>query len=135
MTKDQKQRIVANYFGEALSTEDLLNTPESELDSLIAQIQKQSEITPRKATEKKSVPGRIFDELTDLICTLLDRWECEKEFEDLSDYGEVIEKALKKYGANFIMMLCDPFGYVYSYRGYRFKVTLTVDGEYAYQKV
>lgn len=59
----------------------------------------------------------MFTSLNDILPNLFFRWQDEKEYEDINDYGEVIDKHLKANHPNirFLLMNKVPFGFVFTY--------------------
>jgi hypothetical protein len=58
----------------------------------------------------------MFDKLTPMFLNLMDRWGDEHEYEDITDYGEVIKKQLPR-GFKLTEMMKVPFGFVFTLDG------------------
>lgn len=57
--------------------------------------------------------SKAIDEMQGLLCRLHDRWQDEREYEDLAEYGKVIAKQLPKW-MKLETMTKRPFGFVFS---------------------
>lgn len=62
---------------------------------------------------KKCFWTSFNEQLADLFFALKERWECEKEFEDINEYGKALENngLLPKCGGKIIAMTKRPFGF------------------------
>lgn len=77
---------------------------------------KRSEIWKKVNTEKNA----------DLLMGLRERWECEKEYEDIADYLEVI----KKHIPEAYKIYKRPFGFLCKADDGEIKISLKVSGNY-----
>jgi hypothetical protein len=55
----------------------------------------------------------MFDDIADPVFCLKARWSCEREFEDINDYGKVIARKLPS-GFKLEKMTKAPFGFHFS---------------------
>jgi hypothetical protein len=64
--------------------------------------------------ERKIVHQKMMDEVSKTFFNLYFRWESEREYEDIKEYGEVLKPLVKKVGADYVKMSKRPFGVIYS---------------------
>lgn len=64
--------------------------------------------------ERIELSQKIYENLEKTMDSLYGRWSCEKEYEDIKDYGEVIKKIIEPMGATFLRMKKRPFSFEYS---------------------
>jgi hypothetical protein len=82
---------------------------------------------------KKPVHNKVkkfWRDNQEILENLYCRWQDEKEYEDIKDYGEVIRPKVEKIGGKFLKMLKRPFGYNFQLGGatYRIYVNSTTYG-------
>lgn len=67
--------------------------------------------------------NKTFEKIEKLMGNLLDRWQDEKEYEDIDDYGKVIAKELPKE-MEFLNMHKRPFGFTFEldYKIYKIEI-------------
>lgn len=76
--------------------------------------------------------NKIFKKVENLIYNLADRWSEEYMYEDIKEYGKVIEKELIKINPEFegkIKMTKRPFGFKFNVSNYTLKDGRTVECE------
>lgn len=66
----------------------------------------------------------VFNDLEPLMVNLMARWNDEKEYEDIADYGEVIRKRLPE-GFELTGMQKRPFGFKFKVDGKHYKMEIT----------
>ncbi len=68
--------------------------------------------TPTSAKNLKLI-NSAYKDMEKIMVQLYSRWLDEKRFENIEDYGDVIEKNLPK-GIQMVRVLKRPFGFVFS---------------------
>ena len=81
--------------------------------------------------ERKTIAEKIFSSLEDVMSELYYRWQEEKDFEDINDYGEVIASEVSKFGGKLIKMTKRPFGFHYRLGDAIYSISYSRD-EYSY---
>ena len=82
-----------------------------------------------------------FDKLADALCepmaNLAGRWLDESEYEDINEYGEVLDPILDSLGMTRRSMTKRPFGVVARYHagGYVLRITMSASGTFKAKKV
>ena len=85
---------------------------------------------------RREVALKIFRSLEDLMVDFWSRWQDEREYEDINDYGKVIQTELDTFdaGAKLVTMSKRPFGFTYTLSEVSYKVTVKL-GSYGYKRV
>jgi hypothetical protein len=84
--------------------------------------------------ERIALANKFFEDNQNLIGNLYARWQDEKEYEDINDYGKPVQKALDKIGGKLVSMHSRPFGFTYEMDGFQYRVRHTAK-EYSYARV
>ena len=82
----------------------------------------------------KQLAEEIFDALQKTVENLYMRWMDEHEYEDIKDYGKVIDKELRMHGAQLITMKGKPFSFIYTANTERYLVKIA-GGKYSYERM
>jgi len=64
------------------------------------------------ALSLKEIVNNLANEVQTPMENLYCRWQDEKEYEDIRDYGRVLEPVIKKHGGKLEKMTKRPFGFV-----------------------
>ena len=62
---------------------------------------------------RREIAKRFFDDITDALGRLYDRYRDEAGYEDFRDYGIVISPKVAAIGGVFVKMTGRPFGFIY----------------------
>lgn len=62
-------------------------------------------------TERKEKALTFYRSTQPLMLNLYARWQDEKEYEDIGDYGTVLAKEVVKIGGTFLKMTKRPWGF------------------------
>lgn len=84
-------------------------------------------VVPPMATPPETVKkvNTMFSIVRDTLEHLANRWQDEKEYEDLAEYGEVLKKKLPE-GFELVRMTSRPFGFKFKVDGLKgFSVFVT----------
>lgn len=65
------------------------------------------------STANKIIINDFFDSNADFLCSLRDRWQDEKEYEDISDYSVAMKKKFPQ-GFNLVKFTKAPFGFTFT---------------------
>lgn len=87
-----------------------------------------------EAKERIALANKFFEDSQNLVGNLYGRWQDEKEYEDINDYGKPVQKALEKIGGKLVSMHKKPFGFTYELGGYQYRVKYTAK-EYSFGRV
>lgn len=75
--------------------------------------------------ERNEKVKQLYSRLRTTLFNLYDRWQDEKDYEDIKDYGEVIKPKVVEVGAEFIKMTPLPFGFTFRLDGAVFQIKVT----------
>lgn len=67
---------------------------------------------------------KVYSDLQKLMISLYARWQDEKEYEDIADYGKAVERVLPE-GVTFIKISKRPFGVHLKTGGHLFSLEVT----------
>ena len=84
-------------------------------------------------SEKKVV--KLWKDNEDLVVNLFVRWNHEKEYEDIKDYGEQFRPKVEEIGGIFVKMLKRPFGFNFKMEDGRTYRISTNSKVYKYQRI
>lgn len=87
-----------------------------------------------EAKERIALSNKFFEDSQTLVGNLYARWQDEKEYEDINDYGKPVQKALDKIGGKLVSMHKRPFGFTYELGGFQYMVRHTAK-EYSFARV
>lgn len=77
---------------------------------------------------------KLYNNLDTLMTNLYCRWQDEKEYEDINDYGDVLKPRIEEVGGRMIRMLKRPFGFRVALDGKEYKFSHTAK-TYSYKRV
>ena len=63
---------------------------------------------------RKDLVNKFYHDNVELMTNLYSRWQEEKEFEDIADYGNVFKPLVEAIGGTFIKMTKRPFGFTFT---------------------
>ena len=86
--------------------------------------------------ERKEVVSKLFDnlKLQTTLVNLYSRWLDEKEYEDIKEYGKVIEPFVTKIGGKLLLMSKRPFGFKMEIAGVTYLFSMTTRS-YTYKRI
>jgi hypothetical protein len=84
--------------------------------------------------ERKEKALQLFEKLQNLMVNLYSRWQDEKDYEDINDYGVNIKKYVVEIGGEFIKMNKRPFGFVYKLENAIYQVIVR-SSRYEYKRI
>ena len=84
--------------------------------------------------DRKNKAREIFQSLQSTMQYLAGRWEDEKRYEDIRQYADVINNALKPFDITVSAMVKRPFGFTYQIADVTYRVTCSMR-EYAYRRL
>jgi hypothetical protein len=83
--------------------------------------------------ERKGKALQFFEKLQNLMMNLYSRWQDEKDYEYINDYG-VNKKYVAEIGGEFIKMNKRPFGFVYKLENAIYQVIVR-SSRYEYKRI
>jgi hypothetical protein len=84
--------------------------------------------------ERIAIANKFFEDSQKMVGYLYIRWQDEKEYEDINDYGKPVQEALEKIGGKLISMHKKPFGFTYELADFQYRVRHTAK-EYSFARV
>ncbi len=84
--------------------------------------------------QRKAIALKFYHDIEELVANLWCRWQDEKAYEDIADYGKVIAKEVEAIGGVFGAMKKRPFGFTYKLGGAEYLVTMA-GSKYAYKRI
>ncbi len=80
-----------------------------------------------KAEDRHASVKAFFDEQKEFIGYLYDRWQDERDYEDIEEYAAALRKRAEKHGLKVVKAYRRPFGFTIKTNtdSYRIKVTRT----------
>ena len=84
--------------------------------------------------ERKEKALQLFERLQNLMVYLYSRWQDEKDYEDINDYGVNIKKYVAEIGGEFVKMSKRPFGFIYKLADATYQVIVRSSG-YEYKRI
>ena len=85
-------------------------------------------------TERKAAASALFDEIQDVMLCLYERWQDEREYEKIEDYGKPLITQVSLIGGEFKKMVKRPFGFIYDLAGATYQVKMT-SKSYSYKRI
>jgi hypothetical protein len=87
-----------------------------------------------KEDERRLTAEKFYDKMENFVVSLYGRWQDEKDYEDINDYGTLIKKEVDKIGGKFIKMVKKPFGFLYSLDDVTYQISIS-NKNYTYKRV
>lgn len=89
---------------------------------------------PMDANVRYALADALYKNAQDLLLYLYERWQDEKEHEDIKDYEKPLHDLLLKANAENVVMKSRPFGFICTIGGgvYQYSVTARV---YAFKRI
>ena len=72
--------------------------------------------------EEKTVAETIYEKLQTSVIDLSCRWNDEKEYEDINDYGDVLKTKVEELDGTFVKMTKRPFGFTFTVDDAKYKI-------------
>lgn len=90
--------------------------------------------TEQQAKERAEKALKLFNSLQSIMVYLYGRWQDEKEYEDIKDYGVNIKKEVEAVGGEFIKMNKKPFGFTFKLADATYQIKVT-SKSYEYNRI
>jgi hypothetical protein len=84
--------------------------------------------------QRKAIASKFFDDSHELMSILYSRWQDEKEYEDIADYGKVISEKVDAIGGTFVKMKKRPFGFTYKLADAEYLIAMS-GSAYQYKRI
>jgi len=75
---------------------------------------------------RKEIMGQLVEKVAETMCSLYDRWQDEKDYEEFSDYAKAMKKEV---GSGFVKATKRPFGFIVQMEGFPYKARVSVNSQ------
>lgn len=84
--------------------------------------------------ERIAKAASIYKSMENVMTNLYGRWLDEKEYEDFSNYADVMKKEISGLGGEFVAASKRPFGFKYALAGATYQMTISARS-YNYKRI